>query len=212
MNKVVYGWFDGEECFYVGIGNRQRPYTKNSRNKHCLNKRNKAERIGTFKIEIFATGLSHQEACNLECILIQQYGRRDLGTGCLTNMTDGGEGVKGQSFETRNKISKSKKGVKQTPEHIRNAAESKRGNKCVWYGKTGSQAPAYGYRHTKESRKRISEANKGRKGKTASTSKAVRTPCGHFESLDQAAQHFEVSPMTMTRWVRDIRKPEFELL
>jgi len=55
------------------------------------------------KIQVVARSLSETEAHLLETKLIEHYGRKDLGTGILRNLTDGGEGVSG---------------LVQTPEHI----------------------------------------------------------------------------------------------
>ncbi len=71
--------------------------------------------------------ISEEEAFEAEKFLISYYGRKDLGTGCLRNKTNGGEGPSGYrhsetsikkmkemklgkhlSIETREKMSKSK--------------------------------------------------------------------------------------------------------
>lgn len=49
--------------------------------------------------------ITEQDAFNEEIRLISHYGRRDLGTGILTNLTGGGEGCVNQSIETRKKRS-----------------------------------------------------------------------------------------------------------
>ena len=56
--------------------------------------------------------LSEDEAFDLEIKLIAEYGRKDLGTGCLLNFTDGGEGLSNPSKETREKISQANIGKK----------------------------------------------------------------------------------------------------
>ena len=63
-------------------------------------------------IEFIETQLTDQEAIQLEIELIAKYGRKDLGTGILRNMTNGGDGVAGRIFtkETRAKISLANKG------------------------------------------------------------------------------------------------------
>src|SRR5208337_4466529 len=71
-----------------------------------------------FKIE----NLTEKQALELEKKLVAHFGRRDLGTGILTNMTDGGDGgnpMKGrkQSAKTKKLISDSKIGKPLTPEH-----------------------------------------------------------------------------------------------
>jgi hypothetical protein len=52
-------------------------------------------------------------------ILIRFYGRKDLGTGILRNLTDGGEGTSGwiPSEEVRAKMSAANTGKKQSAEH-----------------------------------------------------------------------------------------------
>jgi len=46
-------------------------------------------------IAIVSEGMSELDALQLEMLLIHFYGRVDLGTGCLNNMTDGGDGITG---------------------------------------------------------------------------------------------------------------------
>lgn len=57
--------------------------------------------IGYKIVEVF----EDEVRCHsLEIELIRRYGRHDLGTGPLTNLTDGGEGVSGLSDESRLRI------------------------------------------------------------------------------------------------------------
>jgi hypothetical protein len=64
-------------------------------------------------VSIFKENLSEEEAFKLERELIEYWGRRDIKTGILCNLTDGGEGNSGgtsnysreYSFDTRIKLS-----------------------------------------------------------------------------------------------------------
>jgi len=79
---------------------------------------------------------SEQDALDVEVFLISFYGRKDLGTGCLRNRTDGGEGMSGFviSLETREKMRIAKLGkigtrlgTYQSEETRRKIAKSLRG-------------------------------------------------------------------------------------
>ena len=68
-------------------------------------------------IEIVKDDLTNDEAIILEKELILKYGRIDLKTGTLCNLTEGGEGTIGLivSEETKQLMSNQRKGKKQTP-------------------------------------------------------------------------------------------------
>ena len=73
--------------YYVGKGKGMRAYSKNHR------VRPPKERA---RIVIVALHLSETSAHKEEMRLIAFYGRIDVGTGCLRNLTDGGEGRQGR--------------------------------------------------------------------------------------------------------------------
>ena len=97
---------DTYEVFYVGIGTTERrAYAFNkSRNQHWTNVYKKHGVI----VDIVARDLSWEQACELEQLMIQEYGRKDLGLGSLVNMTDGGDGQVNPSVETIEKSKKSR--------------------------------------------------------------------------------------------------------
>ncbi len=109
---------DNNSIFYIGIGsndtnNFKRAYQKiKSRNPLWKNIINKTDYI----IEILADNILTEDAKELECFLIELYGRRDLNTGILCNMTDGGDGNINMSQITKDKISKSLTGKKHSDE------------------------------------------------------------------------------------------------
>jgi len=114
---------DKSEVFYVGIGNDKISKTKFERaySKHKRNRFWQAiiKKTG-YLVEIYKENLTWEEACYFETQLIALYGRRDLNTGPLTNLTNGGEGANGlkMTVESREKMRQRKIGKKQTPEQI----------------------------------------------------------------------------------------------
>lgn len=104
---------DINEIFYIGIGkSKSRAYQIRSRNEFWKNITNKTD----YSVEIIAENLNVEDAKELECFLIQEYGRKDLGLGQLVNLTDGGDGCINFSDITKNKISQSLKGKFQSEE------------------------------------------------------------------------------------------------
>jgi len=99
MNTVVYQWVREDRTpYYIGIGNPRRPYKGRRR---C------GRPPSRDRIIILHENLEWEEACRIEKELIAFYGRKDLGTGILRNLTDGGEGAVNPSKETRERLSRS---------------------------------------------------------------------------------------------------------
>ena len=84
---------DKNEPFYIGIGiDMKRAYEKyKSRNSFWKSIINKTD----YRVDILFDDLTWEEACEKEKEFIKLYGRRDLGTGTLINLTDGGDGAGG---------------------------------------------------------------------------------------------------------------------
>lgn len=111
--------------YYIGKGIGKRAYST---------QRQTARPVDLANIVIVERNLSNVGALAIERRLIRWYGRVDTGTGILRNLTDGGEGSPGSklSCETKQKmskpksdshrknISKGKKGILFTAEHIEN--------------------------------------------------------------------------------------------
>lgn len=135
---------DTNKVFYVGISLKyRRAYEKASRRNNIWTK---IASKSDFKVEILKEDITWEEACKLEIELISKYGRIDLGTGSLANLTNGGEGTinRIQPKEEKEKRANSIRGMKRTEETRRKISIANMGNK-----------PSL------ESRKKMSDSHKG---------------------------------------------------
>lgn len=117
---------DLNQPFYIGIGTRNDNYfrayqkTKNKRSNFWFN----IAKNG-YEVEILFDNISKGEAILKEKEFIKLYGRKDINTGILCNLTDGGEmppkliGDKNpmKRLDVRQKISNSRKGIRFTEDH-----------------------------------------------------------------------------------------------
>ena len=165
------------EPFYIGKGCRNQinshlyeklDTTHNKFKVKVINKIKK-ETNNTPHVYKYKQNLSEKDSFSLERLMIRIIGRRNIVTGPLTNLTDGGEGPSNPSQETRRKMSKSKKGKKHTEETKRKMSASRIGDKCYWFGKKGEGTPWYGKVgpnkgkiFSEETKRKISEATKGK--------------------------------------------------
>jgi len=102
---------DKNEPFYIGVGsakNHYRAYSKCNRNKHW----NNIVKNTDYEVDILFDDLDNDTAVLKEIEFIKLYGRVDLGTGCLVNLTDGGDGCLSRKIteEVKKKISLSNTG------------------------------------------------------------------------------------------------------
>jgi hypothetical protein len=107
---------DTNQPFYIGISNiddnYKRAYKRTCRNKHWTNIIN----YTNYDVQILIDNLTIEEAKEKEKEFISLYGRVDLKTGCLVNLTDGGDGVLNMNTnsELRMKLSKAAIGKKMS--------------------------------------------------------------------------------------------------
>lgn len=184
------------EVFYVGIGNKKRPYLKSDRNKFWARV---VKKYG-YEVEVVATCLSWQAACDLEVLMILAYGRRDLGTGTLVNLTAGGDGAKGlvHSEETRQKMS---------------AALS--GENSPWYGKKLSKEhrqklSAAAQNMSQETRQKMSAAHMGNIPPNRKLTFAQAEEIRHRYKTEKTShqklgQEYSVGKSTISRIIRNER-------
>lgn len=169
---VVYFHKDDEgKVFYVGIGRPKRAFWFYERSefwhryvaKHCA--------AGVPRVDIIHQNISWASACEHERFWIEAYGRRDLGTGCLVNLTDGGDGAVGciPSEETRQKISQANKGKTHSEEARQKISQAKKGKpkseehrQKISQAKKGEKNPRWGKTHSEETKAKMSQARKAR--------------------------------------------------
>lgn len=166
----VYIYYDPRktpiEPIYIGKGIDDRMY--HHINKKCHNpilerKLTKIKELGLEPIiEKIQDELSDEDALKIEVELIAKYGRIDLKTGTLCNLTEGGEGSSGRivSDETKQLWSEQRKGKKQTE-----AQYEANCNRTISEETKEKQRKANkGHsRHTPEQLKILKEFNTGRK-------------------------------------------------
>lgn len=114
-----------QEPFYVGMGKRNRKFDhlkeaktrpEPTAGEHKLNTIRKILANGKEPIiEIVKDNITREEAVELEIQLIARYGRKDNGTGILTNQTDGGDGTRGWSQEAKLVVSERNRKLGITP-------------------------------------------------------------------------------------------------
>jgi hypothetical protein len=112
MEKKWYVYVDQKPCgevFYIGKGNARRVKHERRNRFHTFVTIKHPE----WKRDIVFTG-TEEDCLKTEESLILKYGRRDLGTGTLVNLTAGGEGTVDRVVyqEERDRLSKSWSGDK----------------------------------------------------------------------------------------------------
>lgn len=120
MENIYYVYaYLREDCtpYYIGKGCNYRAYDKQHITKPPKNK---------SKIIFWQTGLLESDAHNLEIKYIKLFGRKDIGTGILRNLTNGGEGVSGfkQTEEHKEKVRLANIGQKRSEETKQKMRES----------------------------------------------------------------------------------------
>ena len=123
--------------YYIGKGKGKRIYSKQKRIKAPKDK---------SRIIFLKKNLTEAEAFKHEVYMIFVLGRKDLGTGVLRNLTNGGEGTSGiiQSEDHKKKIGEANSGKIRTEEQKKKYSEAKSGEKNPNYGRTGENHPNYG--------------------------------------------------------------------
>lgn len=140
--------------YYIGKGRGKRFIDKRRRIKIPSDRKN---------IVFHTTNLSEEDAFKLEIQLISFYGRIDIGTGILRNMSSGGEGASGRVFseDHKKKLSESKKGEKH-PKGMLGKTHSLETRKKMSEKQSKENNPMFGKTLTEDHKKKLSDSKKGK--------------------------------------------------
>lgn len=223
---------DKNEVFYVGIGltndeKYTRAYSKKGRNNIWKGITSRVE----YKVEVFFEDDCNEVIREKEKEFIALYGRIDLNTGTLCNLTDGGDGSVNLivSEETRRKQSESRKGKKHTEEAKKNMSMRQKGrvmsdetkeklrilktgtklsqevrNKMS-FDRSGEKHPLFGKSPSKETREKWSKTRKGRP--SINKIKVVDTISGKiYDSVSDAIidLNLNISPSHLRAMIRGV--------
>ena len=143
--------------YYVGKGKGNRAFNKDMHRQFPPPK----DRVVIYPAE------SESDAFETEVALIWYYGRKDLGTGCLRNLTDGGEGSSGvlrtaQWSSLQSKVHMGQRKGKPWSEN-RRKAQTEEVTRKISEASKGRTSARKGKQHTEESKRKNSEAHKGKR-------------------------------------------------
>jgi hypothetical protein len=163
MQFYCYLWLreDGTP-YYVGKGKNNRAFEEHERLGVPINK----EHI------IVQDYLSEQEAFEAEIFFISYFGRKDLSTGSLRNFTNGGQGQSNPSLEIRYRIGNGNRGKQKSIESKLHQSNLMSGRQLSEEHKqklrlaharrkqAGLGNGRINFKHSEETKKRISETSK----------------------------------------------------
>jgi hypothetical protein len=187
--------------FYVGKGTGRRAYKHlyetydNTTNRHRLKIINDIRKDGQEPIiDIIISDIPEHEALNIEYNTITHYGKICNGSGCLTNIADGGaqppKGTGNPEWKTNNPSTKTKGLTYEERYGIERSKIIKENRSMSLTGRTFSS----------DTLKQMSESAKNRTDRRYQ-SKRIKTPDDTFDQMTDAALYYNVSRGTITHRV-----------
>jgi len=193
---------DTNEPFYIGIGKtKKRAYSIHNRNLYW----NRIVKKTSYRVEILFENISWDDAQNKEIDLIKLYGRKDLKTGILCNLTDGGENPpimighkfqsgknnsnygKKRSAQTKKKISESLRGYVFSEERKQKISNSLKGHKAWNEGMVGL------VKHSEETKLKMSNTRRN----IIINEKPVYIEGMEYSSMSEAARKTGMKRLTI---------------
>jgi group I intron endonuclease len=195
--------FDTNEIFYIGKGSTLKRFLKSKSEKKRFKRAFSTENRNNwwnsiakqgFIVEILSSGLTDEEACDLEMFLISEYGRKDCCGGILVNLTDGGEGNNGYTMSE-----KQKEDIRERNSGKNSYWFGKFGKLHPMYGKVGELNPYYGKTHNEEIRAKMKKPHLKNRGENHPKSKIIlNTETGVFYmSIKEASESCELKYNTL---------------
>ncbi|TET11561.1 MAG: hypothetical protein E3J82_05530 [Candidatus Thorarchaeota archaeon] len=209
MNFYVYHYCDPESRtpFYIGKGKGRRAFCHlNNCNRPCdsnystlfYRKLRKMLSAGAKPIiKIVKDRLGEKEAFDLEASDIKRIGRRNLGEGPLTNLTDGGEGASGHrhSEESKLKMREAILGTVRSKKTRQRMREANLGRKHTEEAKLRMSNSHLGTTLSKAHRRKIGEAHRGKitnqETRQKMSASQTRKPIEGFDVLNNLVCQFE---------------------
>jgi hypothetical protein len=186
--------------YYVGKGSGNRAWSSNKRVNLPTDLNN---------IVIVGKNLFETEAFLLEKKLINQFGRKDLNTGILRNLTDGGDGIIGWDGITKSydeRFGKEKSEIVKLKKSKSMIGKNK-GKNSALYGKPGTRL---GKITTKDHRDKLSAARAGSKNPGYDTTlykwKHIESDVVYEMTRYEFYKQFNISPSHVCLLIKNIRK------